>query len=239
MQPWLIHLESCESTNTWALEHLSNLGHGAVVFTRNQTAGRGQFDRVWISSSGVLTASFVLELSISQLPGFSLIAGLAVIAAIETLLPDRQGALRLKWTNDIFAAGRKLSGILCESRIRADQAQVVVGIGLNCETVPEFVQNAISLQDIFADVPDRENLLAQLRTHLMNFCDRPFSTLLPEIRARDLLLDRSIVFKSGGEQFIGKGAGIDNEGQLLIRFGDEIKRYRSGRVLSIDDLPNI
>lgn len=234
MQSWLIDLASCESTNTWALEHLSELRHGNVVFTRNQTAGRGQFDRVWVSSSGVLTASFVLEVSIAQLSGFSLIAGLAVIHAIESLLPSQQGTLRLKWTNDIFAAGRKLAGILCESRIQANYARIVVGIGLNCETVPDSVKNAISLRDISGDIPDRKTLLAQLRTDLMKFCDRSLAELLPEIRARDLLLDRQIVFEVNGQQFTGKGAGIDEQGQLLIRLGDEVKRHRSGRVLSID-----
>ena len=233
IRSWLIDLESCESTNTWALEQLSQLHHGDGVFTRNQTAGRGQFDRVWMSSSGVLTASFVLELSIAQLSGFSLIAGLAVIDAIETLLLDQRGKLRLKWTNDVFAEGRKLAGVLCESRIRSDQAQVVVGIGINCEAVPESVSNAISLHQISANVPDQQALLEQLRYCLLQWCDRSFAELLPEMRARDVLLGNTIVFESAGEKLIGEGAGIDQEGRLLIRFAEGIRAYRSGRVLSI------
>lgn len=233
---WLIELESCESTNTWALEQLSRLNHGDVVFTRNQTAGRGQFDRVWVSSSGVLTASFVLELSIAQLSGFSLIAGLAVIRAIESLLPDQSGRLRLKWTNDVFVEGRKLAGVLCESRIRAEQAQVIVGIGINCEAVPESVRGAISLEQISTNVPDQKLLLEQLRCCLLQWCDRSLTDLLPEIRARDLLLGTAITFESAGEQFVGEGAGIDEEGRLLIRVDEGVKAYRSGRVLSIDSL---
>ncbi|BAU15220.1 biotin/acetyl-CoA-carboxylase ligase [Leptolyngbya sp. NIES-3755] len=230
---WLIELGSCESTNTWALEHLSELHHGDVVFTRNQTAGRGQFDRIWLSSSSVLTASIMLELSIEQLSGFSLIAGLAVIYAIETLLPDQRGKLCLKWTNDIFAKGRKLSGVLCESRIRANHAQIVVGIGINCEAVPETVNNAISLQEISAYVPDREALLERLRVCLMQLCDRTVSELLPEIRVRDFLVGKCIVFDTGTEQLTGEATGIDQAGQLLIRVGDEVKPHRSGRVLAI------
>ncbi len=235
LQPkdWLIDLESCDSTNTWAMKQLSRLNHGDVVFTRNQTAGRGQFDRIWLSSSGVLTASFVLELSIAQLSSLSLVAGLSVIDAIEALLPDQRDKLRLKWTNDVFVQGRKLAGILCESRIQSDQAQVVVGIGINCETVPETVQNGISLQQISADVPERKALLEQLRYCLLSLCDRSFAEVLPEIRARDVLLGTTIVFESAGEQFVGEGAGIDQEGRLLIRFSDGIKAYRSGRVLSV------
>ncbi|MER3432237.1 MAG: biotin--[acetyl-CoA-carboxylase] ligase [Leptolyngbya sp. ERB_1_1] len=229
----IIELESCESTNTWALEQLSRLKHGDVVFTRNQTAGRGQFDRVWLSSSGVLTASFVLKLSIVQLSGFSLIAGVAVIDAIETLLPGQQGKLRLKWANDVFVKGRKLAGVLCESRIQSEQAQVVVGIGMNCETVPESVQGAISLQQISNDVPEQQALLEQLRYCLLRLCDRSLAELLPEIQARDALLGSTIVFESGGETLTGAAAGIDHEGRLLIRFADGVRAYRSGRVLSM------
>ncbi|MBW4527036.1 MAG: biotin--[acetyl-CoA-carboxylase] ligase [Phormidium tanganyikae FI6-MK23] len=230
---WLIELERCDSTNTWALEQLSRLNHGDVVFTRNQTAGRGQFDRVWMSSPGVLTASFVLDLSIAQLSGFSLIAGLAVIHAIETLVIEQRGRLRLKWTNDVFIEGRKLAGILCESRVRSDQAQMIVGIGINCEGVPESVQGAISLEQISASVPGQQALLEQLRYCLLQLCDRALVEVLPEIRARDVLLGTAIVFESAGEQVAGQGAGIDEEGRLLIRFTDSVKAYRSGRVISL------
>lgn len=231
-KPWLIELESCESTNTWALEQLSQLNHGDVVFTHHQTAGRGQFDRAWVSSSGTLTASFVLELPIAQLSGLSLIAGLAVIDAIETLLPNLCGALGLKWANDVFVKGRKLAGVLCESRIRSEQAQIVVGIGINCESVP--VDGAISLQEISEYVPDLQALLEQLRYCLLQSCDRSLAELLPEIQARDILPGKTIVFDTVDEQLTGIGAGIDEQGRLLIQFADGIRAYRSGRVLSID-----
>ena len=230
---WLHVLDICESTNTWALNQLSELQHGDVVFTRHQTAGRGQFDRVWISPPGVLTASFVLELSIAQLSGLSLIAGLAVIHAVETLLPNLHGSLRLKWTNDVLSEGRKLAGVLCESRIRSDRAQVVVGIGLNCEAVPDSINSAISLRQISDQVPNEQTLLKQLRDCLLQ--DRAFADALPEIRARDAVLGKAIVFESAGEKLTGIGAGIDAEGRLLIRFADGIRAYRSGRVVSIKD----
>ena len=231
---WLTVLKTCESTNTWALNNLSQLRHGDAVFTPHQTAGRGQFDRVWVSSAGVLTVSFVLERSANQLSGLSLIAGLAVIQAIETLLPNLDNRLCLKWTNDVFIENRKLAGVLCESRIRSNRAQVVVGVGLNCESVPESVKNAVSLQQISDRIPDKQALLVQLRQCLLELCDRPFTESLPEIRARDAVFGKAIVFESAGEKLAGQGAGIDREGQLLIRSASEICAYRSGRIVSIE-----
>lgn len=228
---WLYELESCESTNTWALEQLSQLHHGDVVFTRNQTAGRGQFDRVWLSQPGILTTSVVLDLAIAQLSGFSLVAGLAVIDAIETLLPNHQHRLGLKWTNDVFAEGQKLAGILCESRLKANQARAVIGIGLNNSTIPESVTQAISLSQISATVPDEKVLLVQLRESLMKLCQKSLAELLLEIRSRDVLLGKAIVFESTNGTLTGEGAGIDEEGRLLIQSSEGARAFRSGRVL--------
>jgi BirA family transcriptional regulator, biotin operon repressor / biotin---[acetyl-CoA-carboxylase] ligase len=114
---WLHQLETCPSTNRWAMEHLHFLNHGDAAFTRRQTDGRGQYGRSWQSPQGVLTATFVLQnFPMARIHLLSLVAGLAVIDTLETLMPDLHGIPKLKWTNDILIRGRKVSGILCETR---------------------------------------------------------------------------------------------------------------------------
>ncbi len=114
---WLHQLETCPSTNRWAMEHLHFLNHGDAAFTRRQTDGRGQYGRSWQSPQGVLTATFVLQnFPMARVHLLSLVAGLAVIDTLETLMPDLHGIPKLKWTNDILIRGRKVSGILCETR---------------------------------------------------------------------------------------------------------------------------
>jgi BirA family transcriptional regulator, biotin operon repressor / biotin---[acetyl-CoA-carboxylase] ligase len=114
---WLHQLETCPSTNRWAMEHLHFLNHGDAAFTRRQTDGRGQYGRSWQSPQGVMTATFVLQkFPIARIHLLSLVAGLAVIDTLETLMPELHGVPKLKWTNDILIRGRKLSGILCETR---------------------------------------------------------------------------------------------------------------------------
>jgi BirA family transcriptional regulator, biotin operon repressor / biotin---[acetyl-CoA-carboxylase] ligase len=193
--PWLYWLDSCPSTNSWALARLASLNHGDVVFTPRQTAGRGQQGRTWYAPPGVLTASFVLDqIPVTQLPGLSLAAGLAVIYAIEDLLPELQNLLRLKWSNDVLLNGRKLAGILCEGvtssatnltktdpinlaktpLAKTPLAKVVVGVGLNCHV--DFAQarldvsaigNPVSLHEAVAHVPDGRSLLKPLRHYLL------------------------------------------------------------------------
>ncbi len=245
---WLHWLDSCPSTNTWALDRLHELSHGDVVFTPQQTAGRGQQGRTWYSPPGVLTASFVLDrIPAVQLAGFSLAAGLATIYAVEDLMPDLQEQLRLKWPNDVVLNGRKLAGILCEGVTSGAVAKVVVGIGLN--RCADFVglgshpQNPISLHQVAAVVPDEVSLLAHLRHYLLETAGlirsgtqhsqltTGLSALLPMLRHRDALIGSSITLDRVGEKISGQAAGIDDRGWLLLRLPDGTQHaFSSGHV---------
>jgi len=248
---WLHWLEHCPSTNTWAIDRAADLNHGDVVFTRNQTAGKGQHGRVWHSPFGVLTASFVLDrLPASQLPSLSLAAGLAVIYAVEDLLPDWRGMLRLKWPNDVLLEGRKLAGILCEAASSTpNQTRVIVGVGLN--RCADFAQagldtkaigNAISLHEVKSLVPDELPLLERLRHYLIqagsilsqgnSLAVSGLAALLPELRRRDALLNHQIALELPGEQISGQAAGMDKCGRLLLRLSDnQLRAFSSGRVV--------
>jgi BirA family biotin operon repressor/biotin-[acetyl-CoA-carboxylase] ligase len=249
---WLHYLESCLSTNTWAIERAARLQHGDVVFTRRQTAGRGQHGRTWHAPPGALTASFVLDrLPAAKLSGLSLAAGLATIYAIEDLLPDLQGQLQVKWPNDILVHERKLAGILCEAvpSRSCSFIRVVVGIGLNrCIDFEQSrldsrsVGNAVSLHQVSSSVPNELSLLERLRHYLMQTAGlfartdtleekSGLSALLPELRRRDVLLDRQVRVELSEEIIIGQGSGIDSLGQLLLRMpDDQIRAFMSGRV---------
>lgn len=173
---WLYWLDHCPSTNTWAIAHLSHLKHGAVIFTQRQTAGRGQQGRTWYAPPGVLTVSIVLhQIPVQHLPSLSLVAGLAVIYAIEDLAPELQETLRLKWPNDVLANRQKLAGILCESVVsNPASGSVVVGIGLNrCVDFsqpplePQLNKIATSLHQLTPSVPDELSLMQRLRHYLL------------------------------------------------------------------------
>jgi BirA family transcriptional regulator, biotin operon repressor / biotin---[acetyl-CoA-carboxylase] ligase len=248
---WLYCLEQCSSTNTWAAQAIA-LQQGDVVFTRRQTAGRGQQGRSWDSPPGVLTASFVLEqIPVDQLTGISLAAGLAVIDAVEDLVPTLQGQLRLKWTNDVFLQGRKLAGILCESAIKssAKSARVIVGVGLNrwveferLEWQDDFArrvslhQMAISSSDPQGIAPDELPLLERLRHYLLLTAERlrsqGMNALLRDLRQRDFLLGKFITVETASESVAGEAVGIGDRGELRLRLLDGTERtFISGHVL--------
>lgn len=252
---WLQWLHSCPSTNTWAIANLANLQHGDVVFTPRQTAGRGQHGRIWHSPPGVLTASFILnQIPAAQLPEISLVAGLAVIYAVEDSLPDWRNVLRLKWPNDVLLDGRKLAGILCEGRVQGASGQVVVGVGLNrCADFAQVaveksaIAHAVSLHQVSSMVPDELLLLTRLRHYLLQTAsvlrlektstqeNTGLSAFLPALHSRDALRDRHITLDLGTEKVDGQAMGIDDRGWLLLRLPDgELRAFRSGHVLYND-----
>ena len=248
---WLHWLDSCPSTNTWAIAHRASLQHGDVVFTPQQTAGRGQHGRVWHAPPGVLTASFVLEhIPIAQLPVVSLGAGLSVIYAVEDLLPTLQGTLRLKWSNDVLLDGRKLAGILCEATAHGSRGRVVVGIGLNrCVDFEQAgldanaIGQAISLHQVVSIVPEPLLLLERLRHYLLQTAgllklqhianeNTGLTTLLPALRSRDALLGHAIIVETGSEQVAGEAIGISGRGHLLLQLPNgEVRSFVSGHIL--------
>ncbi len=234
---WLHWLATCPSTNTWAAAHCADLAHGAVVFTPCQTAGRGQWGRRWIGPSGVLTASFVLRsaIPIGQLGQISLLAGLAVIQALEQLAPELASHLQIKWPNDVWLDGRKLAGILSE----VTDGVVIVGIGLNRKADfggTELADRAISLHEVVPTVPSERLLLETLRSQLLDLTSSPTgklkTTWVRAINARDLLRDRTITIQLGAETLVGVGLGIDWEGGYQLRLPDgTLKSLRSGQIL--------
>ncbi|WP_293128303.1 biotin--[acetyl-CoA-carboxylase] ligase [Microcoleus sp. bin38.metabat.b11b12b14.051] len=248
---WLHTLDTCASTNTWAIARADQLHHGDVIFTKRQTSGRGQHDRTWHSPTGVLTASFVLDnLNPNLLPGLSLAVGLAVIFAIEDLVPECRDMLRLKWPNDVWIDRQKLAGILCEATSgNTFGTRTVVGIGVNrCVDFAaagldtRAIGNAVSLHSIVSNVPDELCLLDRLRRYLLELGDM-FSTtdkppsksglarLLPELRRRDALIGCNVAIELSSETICGEAAGIDGCGRLLVCLaGDRIQAFTSGRV---------
>jgi BirA family transcriptional regulator, biotin operon repressor / biotin---[acetyl-CoA-carboxylase] ligase len=232
------------------------LNHGAVVFTQNQTAGRGQQGRTWHAPPGVLTASFVIDrLPAAQLPGLSLAAGLAVIYAVEDLAPDCRDRLRLKWPNDVLVDRRKLAGILCEatSGSSSRQARAIVGIGLNRQVNFASTElpgtelpgtelpsgDPVSLHELSTGVPQEVALLERLRHYLLETADlltraegnSGLALLLPEIRRRDAFLGCEVTIELPTQVLKGEAIGITPHGQLHVRLLDgQVRTFTSGRV---------
>lgn len=108
-----------------------------IAIASQQTAGRGQWGRQWLSAVGGLYLSVALapQIPVSQAP----ILTFATAWGIATALRRYSIPVQLKWPNDLILQGCKLGGIKTETRIKQQQiTQAVVGVGINWSNpVPE------------------------------------------------------------------------------------------------------
>ena len=146
----LLRFKRLGSTNTKAYQ-LAQQGAGewSVVIADTQTKGRGRLGKAWESPSGGLWFSVILRPPIS--PGMAgliqMLAAVAVLRALRTTVKGR-GKVGVKWPNDIVLGGRKLGGILVETKTAANALLfAVVGVGINVNQSEESLPDgAVSLR---------------------------------------------------------------------------------------------
>ena len=129
---------SASSTNTEAkAAALRGMPHGTLIAANEQTAGRGRFGKPFYSPANTgLYMSVLLkpQKPLSDCMGITMAAACAIIDSLESVCGVHAG---IKWVNDIFCSGRKVSGILTEamSDFESGMAEsVIVGIGVNIST---------------------------------------------------------------------------------------------------------
>lgn len=152
--PFSLHIfSSVASTNRTLWELIDQgAGAGSVVIATEQTAGRGQWGRQWVSPVGGLYVSVAITPQIAANASYQLT--LASAWGIASQLREAGVNVGIKWPNDLVLQGRKLGGILTETKInRGKISQAVVGVGINwANPVPE---TGINLESWQADQVDK------------------------------------------------------------------------------------
>ncbi|MDR0351613.1 MAG: biotin--[acetyl-CoA-carboxylase] ligase [Puniceicoccales bacterium] len=130
----IFRLENIDSTNSHAFElaEKSQPSMPFMVIAKSQTAGRGQFHRKWYSSDDknlYLSVAFKPKKAPANFSNFSL--KFAELVA-ERLSNKFSINFTIKYPNDIYFNGKKLAGILTETKILGNEIMVAVsGIGIN------------------------------------------------------------------------------------------------------------
>lgn len=235
-----------DSTNTWLLQQSAPPpGELRIAATCNQTAGRGRHGKVWHSPSGsglCLSAAYTFENQPSELPALTLAIGLAAVNVLQGLGVRNA---QLKWPNDLVADDGKLGGILTEVRAQAATATTVVtGIGVNVD-LPEDIAisdagdwalRAVDLTAVCDDVPHANLLAATLTSKLFDafseFESHGFAQFADRWAEFDWLYGRQITVDSVGQQITGIGAGIADDGALLVEQARSgVQRITSGSII--------
>lgn len=161
-------IDSCDSTNTLMKSRGEAVAHGHVIATRTQTAGRGQRGNSWEAEPGKnLTFSQMLRtdgMDAERQYELSMLTALAILNVLERHL-GRDARLSIKWPNDIYAADRKLGGILIEGSVCAgclDHIVLGAGINVNQSEFRSDAPNPVSMTQITGKEYDLEALMQEI-----------------------------------------------------------------------------
>jgi BirA family biotin operon repressor/biotin-[acetyl-CoA-carboxylase] ligase len=148
----LLVFEEIDSTNNEAKRLIqSGALDRLVIWSKQQSYGRGRYGRSWNSQEGNLYMSILLPIqcSLAKAAQLSFVMGLCVHDVINDLAKKNKIKLdiNLKWPNDVLIQGSKIAGILLESLPEEDSGWIVLGLGVNVEHTPD-VENATSLKEL-------------------------------------------------------------------------------------------
>jgi BirA family biotin operon repressor/biotin-[acetyl-CoA-carboxylase] ligase len=232
----LLYFASVTSTNDIARQQaLGKSPEGTAVIAERQTSGRGRLKREWVSPEGNIAVTVVLYPDRKNLYFLTMLAALAVQRGIEKTTGVK---CQLKWPNDVLVNGKKVCGILLESKASVesvDYALVGIGINVNMKIAdhPEIAAIATSLALETASEVSRTELLRNLFIEMekLYLRLRAGESILAEWRDQLVTLGKKVFVRSGDEAFEGTAESVADDGSLLLRCVDgKLLKFNAGDV---------
>ncbi len=225
----VVVLEKIASTNDY-LKALSEGNQDIIAcLAETQTAGKARLQRQWYSpfaDNVYLSLLCPFDKDISELSGLSLVVGLAVCRAINSVIEIPSELLKIKWPNDIVLEGKKLAGTLIEIQAESNGfCQVIIGVGLNVNMKKagqtDIDQNWTSLANTVNAYIDRNQLVPDIIDtvidYLEKFSSQGLEVFQSEWQQRDCLTNSHISLVSGKKIITGLYLGINKYGHLQVK----------------------
>ncbi len=219
--PGLQILRNCLSTN----QVLSEQPETTVTLAEHQEQGRGRRGRHWqapYAQNILLSLRHRYEHWPDHIASLSLILGLAVVR----LLRSQNIAAGIKWPNDIWLQGRKLGGILIDTRGEASSGcELIVGCGLNVHmrTAERIDQPWVSLAEAGHSVSRPQlasQLIRTLQDALNQFGQGGVPPIQDEFARWDVFANQPVSLLDGKDEIRGTQRGISPHGALRLETAD-------------------
>lgn len=214
------------STNDLAFKLVAenSAQHRTIILADSQTKGRGRMDRSWISPRGNLYFSLILQSeNFAAVTDFSFLSACVIgdvlrLYGIET---------KYKWPNDIMLGDKKLAGILLQFQKINRIPTLVIGIGLNLVSAPEY---AASLADYKIT---REDFLQKFTeifsVYESDYARFGFASIRERWKKNAYKIGEKINLSSGAS---GVFSDVDAKGNLLLlEDGMKIKKVVIDEIL--------
>ena len=216
--------DSTSSTNDVAAEYARNKQNdGLVIFAEEQTAGRGRAGNKWLSGreDSILCSIVLIEDKINA----ELLSLTCAVAVAEVIDKSGRSRAKIKWPNDIMLNGKKVAGILLESKMDNGGSTYIVGIGINCHQTKasfagELHQTATSIDAESHSISDRNLLAKRLLVSVgqwLKVAANNSEKVIARWRELSIQLGHRVSLIFDGSKFIGHCVGIDPEKGLILQ----------------------
>lgn len=230
--------ESIDSTNAYLKTRRADKGV-QVCIAEHQTVGRGRFQRAWVSpfaQNVTLSCLYTFHKDLSELAGLSLVVSLAVFSTLQFF---QVADLQVKWPNDLISDAKKIAGNLIEVQAESNGlCQVVIGIGINVNMLPETVHDNIgqpwtSMRAVRDEYFDRNNVCTVLINHLLaylqKFANEGFDSFVHEWDKAAGMQHKRIAIKTQTATVVGEVMGINAQGHLILKMDNgAVQTFSSG-----------
>jgi BirA family biotin operon repressor/biotin-[acetyl-CoA-carboxylase] ligase len=237
-------VDALPSTNSVLLERVAcgSAGRaGAVLATRDQTAGRGRQQRIWQSAPGRnLTFSFHWP---DTPPQRMVSLPMAVALGVVDLLGELGVAGAAKWPNDVLVDERKICGLLAETATDDEgrSAGVVVGVGLNVNMTADEAAAIdrpatsihIATGTIYSVDDVLERLLPLLTARLGQWRVRGFPSIRSDWQAAAVWRDRAVELQTDSGPMAGILRGYGESGELLLEVHGKVCEVWSAELMRV------
>jgi len=253
----IVH-ERIDSTNDWSLQQCkAGRDLPFVCFAEEQVSGKGRRGKRWVMSARsniAMSLAWSFDLTHQPLSLLPLSVALAIVKTLEAL---NLTGVQIKWPNDIYVHGKKIAGILIETKSIKKKSSsggylsaVVIGVGLNydmsslnsgvidggSESLSEItdIKSEINLQDI-EKIIDREVVASMLLRNVISICknfQQDSKQNLEKFRARyDYCKNRAIdIILDNQEMVSGVAQGVNKSAELIVMIDGENCVFNSAEV---------
>ena len=221
------------STNDAVKERGLLEAEGLCIVAESQTKGKGRRGRSFFSPDSTgLYLSVLLKptLSFSDAILITTAASVAAIkACYETNTSLKEDELGIKWVNDIFLNGKKISGILTEGSLSMETGLLdfaVLGIGFNlCPPKEGWPSEIEGIAGSLFEEPvndSRNKLTAAFLNHFLPIYKKlPGTDYLSDYRKHQLAIGKTVRVLDGNsnarEAFV---SGVNDRCELLVKYTD-------------------
>lgn len=219
-----VHVFECiESTNDYLLSQIPIYSEWQVCLAQSQSKGKGRRNNHWVSPMQqqlICSLSRRLVLPQAQLPALSLVIALALSEVGHRYdIP-----MMIKWPNDLWLNGKKLGGILIETRL-SHQVGVVIGFGMNY-IAPDNEYSGLQSSLGTTNINDLFYHFIVACIQIMDqYASRGFAGLHQQYQRYMLFSNQHIRYMTSQGQCYGRVSGVDTMGRLMIEDGGNIHYY--------------